>query len=88
MEPKNLENRKCHEILTLVTSEGIIFNEFSSLTRVSLLCGTHVAYYYISRRAVLPKSNTGTGQNPATMTIENFCIFQSYGSFRFVGLEY
>ena len=33
----NFENRKFYEILTLVTSEGVIFNEFSSLTRISLL---------------------------------------------------
>ena len=61
MEPKNLENRKFHEILTLVTSEAIIFNEFSSLTRISLPCGAHVCYYHMTRRAVSCKSNTGTG---------------------------
>ena len=57
----NFENRKFYEILTLVTSEGVIFNEFSSLTRISLPCGARLAYYYVTRRAVLPKSNTGTG---------------------------
>jgi len=61
MEPKNIENRKFHEILTLVKFEAIIFNEFSSLTRISLLCGAHVHYYHITRRAVISKSNTGSG---------------------------
>ena len=28
-----------HEMLTLMTSECMIFNEFSSLTRISLPCG-------------------------------------------------
>ena len=58
---ENFENRKFHEILTLVTSEAIIFNEFSSLTRISLPCGAHVYYYHMTRRAVSCKSNTGTG---------------------------
>ena len=37
MQSKNFEKRKFHEILTLVGSEAIIFFEFSSLTRISLL---------------------------------------------------
>ena len=61
MEPKNFENQNSHEIFTLVTSEGIIFNEFSSLTRISLPCGAHVCYYHMIRKAVSCKSNTGTG---------------------------
>ena len=63
MEPGNLENRKFHEILTLITSEAIIFNEFSSLTRISLPCGAPVYYYDMIRRAfsvssILISSNT------------------------------
>ena len=34
---QRFENRKFHEILTLVTSEAMIFNEFYSLARISLL---------------------------------------------------
>ena len=61
MEPRNFENRKFHEILMLVTSGIIIFNEFSSLTRISLLCGALVHRYHMTRRAVGCKSDTGTG---------------------------
>ena len=61
MEPKKFENRKFHEILTLVMFETIIFDEFSSLARISLPCGAHVCYYHMTRRAVSCKSNTGTG---------------------------
>ena len=43
MEPENFEKRKNHEILTLVTSEAIVFHEFSSLTRISLPCGVALA---------------------------------------------
>ena len=56
----NFENRKFYEILTLVTSEAIIFNEFSSLTRISLPAAL-VLHYYMTRKAVSCKSNTGTG---------------------------
>ena len=48
MEPKNFENRKFHEILTLVTPEAIIFNEFSSLTRISLLRGDALLHIHDS----------------------------------------
>ena len=47
--------------MTLVTSETIKFYKFSSLTRISLPCGARLAYYYVTRRAVLPKSNTVIG---------------------------
>ena len=59
--PENFENLKFHEKITLVTSETIKFYDFSSLTRISLPCGARLAYYYVTRRAVLPKSNTVTG---------------------------
>ena len=75
MEPGNFENRKFHEILMLVTSEAIIFNEFSSLTRISLPCGARLAYYYMTRRAVLPKSNICTGLIGPVRAENRFGIF-------------
>ena len=43
----SFENRKFHEKVTLVKCEGVIFNEFSSLTRISLPCGAYVYCYYM-----------------------------------------
>ena len=63
MEQKNLENRKFHEILTLVTSEAIIFNEFSSLTRISLPRGDAFVHIHDSWGGSTVSSNTVTGQD-------------------------
>ena len=61
--------------MTLVRSEAIIFNEFSSRMRISLPCGVHVACYYMIRRAVLPKSNIGTVVIGPVRAENSFSIF-------------
>ena len=54
MEQNKFENWKFHKTLTLVMSEAIIFNEFSSLTRISLLAAVtfHDITRFVKRLAV------------------------------------
>ena len=54
---QRFENRKFHEILTLVTSEAMIFNVFFVAGVNFIACGARLAYYYLIRRAVLPQDS-------------------------------
>ena len=56
MDPKILKIENFMK-MTLVTAKTIKFNEFCSLTRISLPCGARLACIYMTRRAVLFSSN-------------------------------
>ena len=64
-----------HEILKLVNGWEHQMHELVFAGAISMPCGAHVYYSYMTRRAGLPRSNTGTGDVLATSSDVKFSTF-------------
>ena len=73
MESENFENRKFHEIFKLVGRPAPKIMKFSRWRDFNAL-QRHVYDHYMTRRAVLPKSNTVTGVIGPVRAENRFCI--------------